>query len=203
MPVGGRLYTPGEIEQREIGPGRPTICTPTGMPRWSNPAGKRNGGQAQHIDEAGEAAQRVERPGREAIRARVAFGRVGVTIAMTGNTATSAPASTCSLECPHEARPRDNALGERGIRDLQALGQPAPQRRSDAGIVEPCPMRACAFSLHDDHTVAIDLLDRRQRRAVRGRDAEAGQHRNHIVPWPGGWPDRIRRTTVVQAPRPA
>ena len=73
---------------------------------------------------------------------------------MIGNIATSAPARTCSSNIRNQARPCVDALGQRSIRDVQSLGQPAAQDGRDDGIVDAGAVDARALGEHDGESVA-------------------------------------------------
>ncbi len=75
-------------------------------PALVEPGRDGNGGQAQQIDEAGEAAQRVERPRRKAIRARVALGGARRQDRHDGQHRDIMAGQYLLLECPNQTRPR-------------------------------------------------------------------------------------------------
>ena len=74
MPVGLRLHMPDKLEQGKIASGAADDLHANGQAAIVEAGGQGDGGKAEHVDEAGEAAQRVERPGREALGCRIAFG---------------------------------------------------------------------------------------------------------------------------------
>ena len=142
--------------------------------------GQGDGGKAEHVDEAGEAAQRVERPGREALRCRIALGGARGQDRHDRQHRHVISGEHLLLEVVHQARPGVDAFGQRGIRDLQPLGQPPSQYRRHGSIVDARAMPPRALCLHHDHRMAIDRLDRGQCRAILDRDAGPGERRHGV-----------------------
>ena len=56
-----------------------------------------------------------------------------------------------------------------------------PRRRFTArGVIDARAVHPRTLSLHHNHRMAIDRLDRRQRRALLDRDAGPGEHRGCV-----------------------
>ena len=99
---------------------------------------------------------------------------------MTGNTATSFPASTCSSK----SRTRRGRPLMLSASTASAISRPFASRRRSTGATAAPPMRVAvlprALCLHHDHRMAIDRLDCGKCRAILDRDAGPGERRHGV-----------------------
>ena len=117
---------------------------------------------------------------------------------MTGSTATSFPASTCSSK----SRTRRGRAATLSASVASAISRPLASRRRNTGahggIVDARAMHPRALGVHHDHRMAIDRLDRGKRRALLDRDRRPRRAPPRRPRARAGWPDRHCASNIVE-----